>query len=137
MSFFVSILMIMMLLSGNLDAQMYRFKHKIELKKNQTGKILVKYASFKHLLKLRWTLYKGHRLVLFVTYKKYANQYLLRDDNYNQNGIRFNLTNVAIGYNILPYIILQFKKFNYVTHRAIFFLYLFDKTDMVRLKFVK
>lgn len=116
---------------------MYRFKHKIELKKNQTGGVIVKYANFTHLLKLRWTLYKGHRLVLLMTYRNNTNQYLLKDNNYNQDSVRFYLTNVAIGYNVAPYIILQFKKFDYTAHKAVLLLYMFDKTDMVRLKFLK
>ncbi len=127
----------LILLGGRLDAQMYKLKYKFELKKNQTQEIVVKYASFKHLLRFRWTLFKGHRIVLFVTYRKNSNQYLLRDDDYNQNSIKLDLRSVAVGYNVLPYIILQFKKFNEMTHKAIFFFYLFDKTDMVRLKFVK
>jgi len=134
---FLSIFIMLILLGGRLDAQMYKFKYKFELKKNQTQEIVVKYASFKHLLRLRWTLFKGHRIVLFMTYRKKSNQYLLRDDDYNQNSIKLDLSNVAVGYNVLPYIILQFKKFNEMTHKAIFFFYLFDKTDMVRLKFVK
>ncbi len=118
------------------DAQMYKIRYKITLRKNKTEKILVKYNSMSKLLKFRWTLYSGKRIALFKSYNEEVSQFILKL-NRNQNAIKFYLTSRAVNYNILPYIILQFKKFNYVAHKAVFWLYLFDNQNIIALKFLK
>jgi hypothetical protein len=131
----VRVVLLFSLLNVSLSAQMYRVHYLIELKKDKTEKILVKYGFVTKLLKFRWTLYSNNRLVLFRSYDEEVAQYIM-SKNINQDAIRLYLTNKAIGYDVLPYIILKFKKFDYITRKAVFDLLLFDKTKMISLKFL-
>lgn len=128
-------MLLLSFLNVSLFAQLYTTRHVIELKKNKTEKILVKYGSVTKLLKFRWTLYSNNRLVLFQSYDEEVSQYIM-SNNINQDAILLYLTNKAVGYDVLPYIILKFKKFDFITKKAIFDLLLFDKTKMISLKFL-
>jgi hypothetical protein len=128
--------MISLFIGMSLNGQTYKIKYLITLKKDETKKILVKYNTITKLLKFRWTLYHNKRLVLFRSYDEEIAQTILAG-NPNQDAVRIVLMNSAVGYDRLPYIILHFDKFVYPQRQAVFTLYLFDKYNMVALKFLK
>lgn len=132
------ILQLILLLSFfavSINAQLYKAKHVIKLKKDKTEKILVKYDDIDKLLKFRWTLYHNEGLVLFRSYDQIVGQNVLYLNHTNQS-VRFELKSRAGGFYSLPYIILKFVKFDYQTQEAVFELYLFDKKKQIDLKFL-
>lgn len=136
MKFIFYSLLFILCINVSINAQMYTIRYKIGLKKDKTEKILVKYGSISKLLKFRWTLYSNQRLALFKSYDEEVSQYIMGLNN-NQNAIKFDLTSKSVGLNILPYMILQFQKFNNITRKAVFWLYLFDNANMITVKFLK
>ena len=119
----------------SINAQVYKAKYDIKLKKDKTEKILVKYDGIEKLLKFRWTLYTNDGLVILRSYDQIVAQNILYLGHTNQS-IRLELKSRAGGFFSLPYIILKFVKYDYQTQEAQFGLFLFDKKSQIELKFL-
>jgi len=109
---------------------------KINLKKDETKEILVKYATSKRLFKFRWTLYQNGGLVIHRSYDKFVAQNVLYLRHQNQS---FRLRLKSRGrdaYNV-PYLLVKFKEFNLKKREAKFELFLSDDKNQINLKYLK
>ncbi|MBU0632244.1 hypothetical protein KKA17_06350 [bacterium] len=135
MTKFLQAILLLSIFSVSINAQLYKAKYNIKLKKDKTEKILVKYDDIEKLFKFRWTLYHNDGLVLLRSYDQIVAQNILYLGQTNQS-VRLELRSRAGGFNSLPYIILKFVKFDYQTQEAEFELFLFDKQEQIDLKFL-
>ena len=108
---------------------------KISLKKDEIKKILVKYDHFEKLFKFRWTLYKNGGLVIFHSYDKIVAQNILYL-NYKNQSFRVQLKPKGSDYNMV-YFLVQFKKFDAKKNKAVFELFLSDKKEEIKIKYLK
>ena len=109
---------------------------KINLKKDETKEILVKYATSQRLFKFRWTLYQNGGLVVHRSYDKYVAQNVLYLRHQNQS-FRLKLkSNGVDAYNV-PYLLVKFKEFNLKKREAEFELFLSDDKNQINLKYLK
>lgn len=128
----VTFLLTLILSVGFADS--FREKKLISLKKDEQKKILVEYGAQKKLFKFRWTLYKNEGLVIFRSYDRIVAQNILFL-NHNNQSFRLELKGKGADYNV-PYILVQFQKFDYEKKSAIFELFLADKSGQVQLKYL-
>jgi len=108
---------------------------KIDLKKDEQTKILVKYKNYEKLFKFRWTLYKNEGLVMFYSYGKRVMQNILYLNGTNQSFKVYLKTKGADFYEV-PYFLLKFKEFDAKKHKAKFELFLFDKKSQMKIKYL-
>ena len=106
------------------------------LQKDEQKKILVKYASSEKLLTFRWTLYKNDVLVLFSSYDQIVSQHMLQLNHTNQS-VRIELKPRGAYERVVPYILIQFNKFDFERYRAKISIWLYDKHHEVYLKYLK
>ncbi|WP_345993846.1 hypothetical protein [Sulfurimonas sp. HSL-1716] len=132
---FLQVILLLSFFSVSINAQLYKTKYNIKLKKDKTEKILVKYEGIEKLFKFRWTLYHNDGLVVLRSYDEAVAQNILYLNHVNQS-VRVELKTRAGGFYSLPYIILKFVKFDYQTQEAVFELFLFDKKEQIDLKFL-
>ena len=105
------------------------------LKKDETKKILVKYASSEKLLTFRWTLYKNDALVVFSSYDQIVSQHLLYRNHTNQS-LRIELQSRGAHEFIVPYMLIKFDDFDFEKHEAKISLWLYDKRHEIYLKYL-
>ena len=127
--------LIFFLLSTLLFANNLKKVKEYSLKKDETKKILVKYASSEKILTFRWTLYKNDALVVFSSYDQMVSQHLLYKNHTNQS-IRVELTSRGAHEYIVPYMLIKFDDFDFAKHEAKFSLWLYDKRKKVLLKYL-
>ena len=105
------------------------------LKKDETKKILVKYASSERLLTFRWTLYKNDALVVFSSYDQIVSQHLLFKNHTNQV-LRIELVARGAHEYVEPYLLIKFDDFDFAKHEAIVSVWLYDKRHEIYLKYL-
>ena len=105
------------------------------LKKDETKKILVKYASSEKLLTFRWTLYKNDALVVFSSYDQIVSQHLLYLNHTNQS-VRVELVSRGAHDFVVPYMLIKFDDFDFARHEAKISLWLYDKRHEIYLKYL-
>ena len=105
------------------------------LKKDETKKILVKYASSEKLLTFRWTLYKNDALVVFSSFDQIVSQHLLYKNHTNQT-LRVELVARGAHEYVEPYLIIRFDDFDFAEHKAKISLWLYDKRQEIYLKYL-
>ncbi len=106
-----------------------------ELKKDETRKVLVKYASSEKLLKFRWTLYKNGALVVLGSYDQIVSQHLLYRNHTNQVW-RVELKPRGAHEFIVPYLLIKFDDFDFSKQRAKISLWLYDKRHEIYLTYL-
>ena len=104
-------------------------------KKDETKKILVKYASSEKILTFRWTLYKNDALVVFSSYDQMVSQHLLYKNNTNQV-VRVELVSRGAHDFVVPYMLIKFDDFDFARHEAKISLWLYDKRHEIYLKYL-
>jgi len=119
-----------------LNANEFRDVKIISLKKDEIKKIVVKYDGFEKLFKFRWTLYKNGGLVIFRSYDKIVAQNILYLRHKNQS-FRVELKTRGTDFYNVPYLLVKFKEFDFVNNEAVFELFLSDKQEQIRLKYLK
>jgi hypothetical protein len=108
----------------------------VSLKKDEQTRILVKYGAYSRLFTFRWTLYTNEGLVILRSYDKEVAQNILYLNSTNQNFKLFLKAKGADYYNV-PYFLVKFKKFDTKKHEAVFEIFLSDRRDQIRLKYLK
>jgi len=109
---------------------------KIALKKDEQIKILVKYTSQEKLFKFRWTLYKNNGLVILKSYNHFVSQNILYTRHANAS-MRVELKPRGADFYNVPYLLIKFKKFDFIQNKAIFEFYLSDDRGQIKLKYLK
>ena len=117
-------------------ANQLRDMGKIVLKKDSQKKILVKYDKYEKLFKFRWTLYINEGLVVFHSYDKEVAQNILYLNHKNQS-FRVELKPRGANHYEVPYFLVKFKEFDYIKNRAVFELFLSDREEEIKLKYLK
>jgi len=107
---------------------------KINLKKDETKKTVVKYASSKRVFTLRWTLYQNGGLVIHRSYDKIVAQNVLYLRYQNQS-FRVRLKPRGADAYSAPYLLVKFKKFDLQKREAEFEFFLSDDKNQINLKF--
>ena len=131
----LSKLLLPLLLCGALFANELIKVKEWHLKKDETKKILVKYASSEKLLTFRWTLYKNDALVVFSSYDQMVSQHLLYLNHPNQS-LRVELTSRGAHDFVVPYMLIKFDDFDFARHEAKISLWLYDKRHEIYLKYL-
>ena len=77
------------------ESSFWNYTYSYTLKKDQVADIVIKknYLPTKKsdgILKFRWTLYKGKRLVLLTNYESYPNQFIL-EKRYKRDTVKIDL----------------------------------------------
>ncbi len=108
----------------------------VKLKKDEIKKILVKYHNKTRLFKFRWTLYKNNGLIIHRSYDKIVAQNILYLRNKNKS-FKLKLKPKGKGYDNSSYLLVEFKEFDYKKKRAIFKIFLSDKSMDIKLKYLK
>ncbi|WP_321778603.1 hypothetical protein [Sulfurimonas sp.] len=133
MKFFLRIFLFLALSLSALHADEFRDISSVSLKKDEVKKILVKYGSVSKLFKFRWTLYKNDGLIIHRSYDRVVAQNILYL-RYKNESFRVVLKPKGADYYKVPYLLVQFKKFDFEKNEAIFELLLSDKSMSVNLK---
>lgn len=136
MKLFISIFLFLALSLSALHADEFRDIVTVSLKKDEVKKILVKYGSVSKLFKFRWTLYKNDGLIIHRSYDRVIAQNILYL-RYKNESFRVVLKPKGADYYKVPYLLVQFKKFDFEKDEAIFDLLLSDKSMSVNLKHLK
>jgi len=129
-------LFIFFLFISSTFANDFKYIKKISLKKDETKKILVKYDNKKKLFTFRWTLYKNNGLIIHRSYDSIVAQNILYLRYQNQS-FRFDLKPKGADYYNVPYILIQFKKFDFKKREALFELLLSDDKNQIELEYLK
>ena len=108
----------------------------ISLQKDEQKKILVKYEGREKLFKFRWTLYINDGLVIHRSYGKIVGQNVLYAHSRNQSFKQELITRGAAYYDV-PYMLVKFKEFDTKKNEAKFQIFLFDKNNEIKWKFLK
>jgi hypothetical protein len=132
----LQVLLVVTLFFSVTEANDFREIIKISLKKDAQKKFLVKYDSSERLFKFRWTLYKNKGLVIFRSYDKQVSQNILYLNHKNQS-FRVELKSRGRDFYNVPYILVKFKEFDYVTREAKFDLMLSDDKMQIILEELK
>ena len=106
------------------------------LEKDETKKILVKYASSQKVLSFRWTLYKNDGLVVLSSYDRIVSQHLLYMNHQNQS-FRIELKPRGAYESASPYMIIKFDEFDFEKRKAKFSLWLQDRRQEILIKYLK
>ena len=136
MKYLIHIFIVLIFLNVISFANDFQSAKKISLKKDETLKILVKYGAREKLFKMRWTLYKNNGLVIHRSYDTIIAQNILYNRTRNRN-FRLELKPRGADFYNVPYILVKFKKFDYLKHEAMFELYLSDEHRQINLKYLK
>lgn len=133
---FLQLFLSLTLLYGVTFANDLKLIKKINLKKDETKEILVKYASNKRLFKFRWTLYQNGGLVIHRSYDKFVAQNVLYLRHQNQS-FRLKLKSRGVDAYNVPYLLVKFKAFDLKKREAQFELFLSDDKNQINLKYLK
>ena len=120
------------LLCGVAEAN-FRFSEELRLKKDAVEKIMVVREASRHLLTLRWTLYKNGGLVVHRSYDGFNTQNVLKL-NHNNQSIRIDVDRSGGAPKTFTYIVIKFKAFDFETEEAVFELLLRDEAEKVVLE---
>ena len=119
-----------------LHANQYADNMQISLQKDEQKKILVKYGATEKLFTMRWTLYHNGGLVLLRSYDKVVAQNVLYLQHKNQS-FRVPLKPSGASVSNVPYLLVQFKAFDFEKEEALFELFLSDKEMITTIKFLE
>ena len=133
MKLFLQIFLFLTLSINVVFADEFRSVEDISLKKDEVKKILVKYGSVSKLFKFKWTLYKNDGLIIHRSYDRVVAQNILYL-NYTNQSFRVVLKPKGTDIYKTPYLLVQFKKFDFEKNEAVFKLLLSDKSMSVNLK---
>lgn len=133
---FLRFFLILILASSVSFALDYKQTKLIRLKKDEQKKILVKYEEFIKLFEFRWTLYKNGGLIIHRSYDKIISQNILYK-RYKNNSFRLELKSPGSSNYNVPYILIKFEEFDYITNEAVLKLFLYDNTDKISLDEIK
>jgi hypothetical protein len=133
---FLKIFISVVFINATLFANDFRDVQELSLKKDEQIKFLVKYAKQEKLFKMRWTLYKNNGLVIHRSYDNIVAQNILYNRNKNRS-FRLELKPRGADFYNVPYILVQFKKFDFKKHEAMLELYLSDDKGQINLKHLK
>jgi len=129
-------LLVLLFFSSAVFANNYVYTKEISLKKDEQKKILVKYDSREKLFKFSWTLYINGGLVMHRSYDKIVAQNVLYLNGKNQS-FKLELVTRGANYYEPPYVLVKFKEFNAQKNEAVFQLFLHDKNNEIKWKFLK
>jgi len=114
----------------------FTYVKEISLKKDEQKKILVKYDDRERLFKFRWTLYINGGLVIHRAYDKIVSQNILYLNGKNQS-FKLELVTRGAAYYEVPYVLVKFKEFDAQKNEAKFQIFLHDKKNEIKWKFLK
>ena len=117
-------------------ANQFKYVKEISLKKDEQKKILVKYDGRERLFKFRWTLYINDGLVILRSYDKIVSQNILYLNSKNQS-FKLELVTHGAAYYEVPYVLVKFKEFDAQKAEAVFQIFLYDKDDEIKWRFLK
>lgn len=123
------LLVIFLILTLSLNAQ-WRFQKEVRLKKDNDYVVLFKYDDIQKELRWRWTLYSNRGLVVHRKFNDFIAQYVMYADD-NSNSYRISIKPKGGKFGPPPYINVQFKSYDEVTHEAVFGLYVNDKREEI------
>ncbi|WP_457744557.1 hypothetical protein [Sulfurimonas sp.] len=132
----LQILIALFCINSVINANNFAYMKEISLKKDEQKKILVKYDHKEKLFKFRWTLFINDGLVILRAYDKIVAQNILYLNGKNQS-FRLELSTRGANYYEVPYILVKFKKFNSTKNEAVFNIFLYDKENEIKWKFLK
>jgi hypothetical protein len=134
--FALGIFFLLFFSSACVMADEFRDVKTFELKKDEVKKILIKYDDRVKLFKFRWTLYKNNGLVIHRSYDKIVAQNILYLRNRNRT-FRVQLKPRKSKYHNVPYLLVKFKEFDFKTKKAVFEIFLSDKSMDIKVKYLK
>jgi len=108
----------------------------VSLKKDETKEILIKYEAKEKILKFWWTLYKNESLVFLWIYDEIPHQNILLKNHKNQS-LRVDIRPDGREAFKAPYIIIKFDRFDFKKNKATFRLFLYDKTNCIKINYIK
>ena len=111
----------------------YSLKKEFALQKDEQKKFLVKYANERKLFTLRWTLYINDVLTVLHSYDVQVGQHALQKNHVNQS-FRVQLKARGIKEHNAPYLLVQFKEFDFQKNKATFALFLYNNKVPIALE---
>ena len=126
---FRSLLLLLLLLSFSAQAS-WRFHKELRLKKDNFEVIVFKYDDIQKELRWRWTLFKNNGLVVHRIFNGFVGQYVLYARE-NSDSFRIQLKPRGIAYANPPYVLVQFKSYDYETKEALFEVFVSDKQEEI------
>ena len=136
MKLFLRLFIIFSLLFSTAEAIEFRDMYEASLKKDEQTEIFVRYADYKRVFRLRWTLYTNEGLVIFHSYDKEVFQKILYLNTKNQTFKVFLKAKGADFYEV-PYLLVKFEKFDFEKHEAKFKIFLSDKKSQIEIEYPK
>jgi len=133
---FSTLLALLVVSSAVFGADLSFISKEISLQKDEQKKILVKYEGREKLFKFRWTLYINDGLVIHRSYGKIVGQNILYAHSKNQSFKQELVTRGAVYYDV-PYMLVKFKEFDAKKNEAKFQIFLFDRNNEIKWKFLK
>ena len=115
----------LLLLGSVMYGDDYSLKKEFALQKDEQKKFLVKYADERKLFTLRWTLYINDVLTVLHSYDVRVGQHALQNNHVNQS-FRVQLKARGLQERNAPYLLVQFKEFDFQKNRAKFALFLYN-----------
>jgi len=132
----LQILIALFCINSAINANNFAYMKEISLKKDEQKKILVKYDDRERLFKFRWTLFINDGLVVHRAYDKIVSQNILYLNGKNQS-FKVELSTRGANYYEVPYVLVKFKEFDSGKNEAIFNIFLYDKENEIKWKFLK
>lgn len=134
--FFFRVFVTLFFCSSLVFANFYQDMEKVDLKKDEQKKILVKYDDIEKIFIFRWTLYVNDGLVVLSSYDDIVSQRVLYLNHKNQS-FRVELKSKgADKYSNVPYILVKFLEFDYEKKIAKFQLLLSDKEMQIKVDYL-
>ena len=130
---FLHIFVVTVVFTATIFADQLRDIGKVSLKKDEQKKFLVKYDSYERLFKFRWTLYINDGLVVFRSYDRVVGQNILSLAD-RRNTFRVELKARGVDHYRVPFMLVQFKEFNYEKNEAEFALLLSDDKMQIEIE---
>jgi len=106
------------------------------LKKDEVVNAIIKTDTSTKILSFRWTLFKNEGLVFLTSFDDNVMQNILYK-HYRNRAIKIVMNDVYIKYKQKPYLLLEFKGYDFVKHEAKIQLLLHDPNSRVSIKFIK
>lgn len=133
MKFVLKVLLFVMFTYVASEANDYRYIETVKLSKDEYKKFLVKYDKSEKLFKFRWTLYSNGGLVVLRSYDRIVAHHVLYSKQ-NRRSFRVELKPKGTGFRNLPYVLIKFEEYDYGIDKAVFKLFLADKSLQVGLE---
>jgi len=136
MRLLLRLLILLTLLRALSAAIEFRDLYEVALQKDDQIEIVVKYAHYTRVFRMRWTLYVNEGLVLFHSYDKQVFQKILYRNIKNQTFKVFLKAKGADFYEV-PYLLVKFEKFDFEKNRAEFKIFLMDTKNQIEIQYPK